>query len=212
VTTLRRLAVAAAIAWMSVCMAATPAFAHARLLRTDPAPGSTVGPNLAQVSLQFDDVVKLLPRALLVTGATGAPLTTGAPRVVRGRVLEVALIARLVPGRYYVGWRVLADDGHVESGSFGFVVAAPGGLSATATAPRTATSAGSVPSPQQPTWPVVVAAALAAVAIAGAALVVQRGLTAVRMTPADAYPVRDSGTTPPFDNAPLASGDDASRH
>lgn len=203
---LLRLIGAALVAAAAACITATPAAAHARLVRTDPAAGSTVAANLAAVALEFDDNVKLLPRALLVTGATGAPLTTAAPRIVGGHVLEVALLDRLVPGRYYVGWRVLSDDGHVVSGSFDFNVGGVGAaLRPAFGAPAETTTP--LPTPGQPIWPVIVAAALAAVAIGGAAVAVHRGLRAIRLTPADAYPPMDA-----VGRGASANGDVTSRH
>lgn len=184
-----RAIVVAALAALSVIVGAGPAAAHARLISTSPGVGATVSPALRDVTLTFDDTIGLLPRALVVTGATGAPLPTGAPRVVGRRRLQVALLDRLVPGRYFVGWRVLSDDGHVVSGSFGFGVTAAG---ASAPLPAAVAPAALPTAPAQPTWPVVVAAGLAVIAMAGAAVVVRRGLRAVGAA-APAYP--DDGTS-----------------
>jgi methionine-rich copper-binding protein CopC len=161
---------------VSLLVSAAPAAAHARVVRTTPASGATIDGRLQVISLAFDDPVRLVPRSLVVTGASGAPQTTGAPRVVQGgRLLEAALSDRLPAGRYFVGWRILSDDSHIESGSFGFTVAAVGAASSGAT------DAGTLPpAPAQPRWPVVLAAVMAAVACLGAALVVVRGLAAVR--------------------------------
>src|SRR3954466_6244933 len=105
-----------AAAVLALLLGAAPAFAHAKVVRTSPAAGQNIDARLHQISVTFDDPVRLVPRALVVTGATGAPVVTGAPRVIGGRLLEVPLLDRLAPGRYMVGWRILSDDGHVESG------------------------------------------------------------------------------------------------
>jgi copper resistance protein C len=158
----------------ALALAATPAAAHAKVVRTTPASGASIDGTLKEITVAFDDDVQLVPHALVVTGGTGAPLTTGAPRIVGDRVLQVAVLDRLVPGSYFVGWRILSDDGHVETGSFGFTVAAAGAVA------QAAPVSAAPPPPAQPVWPVAVAAALAAAAVIGGALVTARGLAAVR--------------------------------
>jgi copper resistance protein C len=169
-----RIVIGVAAAGVAVLISAAPASAHARVVRTTPGNGSTSDGRLSVISVVFDDPVRVVPRSLVVTGATGAPQTIGAPRVVAGRILEATVSDRLPAGRYFVGWRILADDGHIESGSFGFTVAAAGGVASADTA------APLPPAPSEPVWPVVVAASMAALACLGAALVVVRGLAAVR--------------------------------
>ena len=188
-------------ALVAVVLAAAPAAAHARVVRTTPTNGATVDGRVTVVSVVFDDPVRLVPRSLVVSGATGAPQPIGAPRVVRGRTLEASVSGRLPSGRYFVGWRILSDHGHVESGSFGFAVAAAGtgGAAAPATAGAATPSA-----PAQPTWPVVVAAVMAAVAVVGASLVVVRGLAAVRgASQVDPYPSDPVDAASAREHAPM---------
>jgi copper resistance protein C len=163
---------------MSVVLAATPAEAHARVLRTTPASGATTGGRIALVTVVFDDPVTVVPHSLVLSGATGAPQPIGAPRVVGGKTLQATVPGRLPAGRYFVGWRILSDDGHIESGTFGFAVVAAGA------APAPNTGVGQppqAPMPTPPTWPTIVAAVMAAIAVLGGALVVWRGLPAVRL-------------------------------
>ncbi|HET6816459.1 MAG TPA: copper resistance CopC family protein [Mycobacteriales bacterium] len=177
-----RSALAVGGALFSVVLTAGPAQAHARVIRTTPANGATIGGRISVVSVVFDDPVRLVPRSLVVSGATGAPEPIGAPRVVGGKTLEASVPGRLPAGRYFVGWRILSDDGHVESGVFGFAVGAPGSTGAALTG-----FASALPAPAQPTWPVIVAAVMAGVAVLGAALVAVRGLGAVRALATDPY-------------------------
>ena len=162
---------------VSLLMTAGPAVAHAKVERTTPGNGATIDGRLKAITIVFDDPVEVVPRSIVLTGSTGAPQTIGAPRVVDKHILQASLSDRLPDGRYLVGWRILSDDGHIESGSFGFTVTPSGA----APASQGNVEAGALPSaPGQPTWPVVVAAVMAAVACLGAALVVARGLAAVR--------------------------------
>jgi methionine-rich copper-binding protein CopC len=99
---------------------AAPAYAHAKLMSTSPAAGRAGAPPTT-VRLHFDDVVQLPPGALRITGPRGNAVA------VRGslpdaRTLEGSLPRNLGAGRYVVRWRVVADDGHLESGTFRFAV------------------------------------------------------------------------------------------
>jgi methionine-rich copper-binding protein CopC len=167
------LALAAALG--AVLFAAAPAQAHARVVRTSPSVGATIDGRITVVRVVFGDPVRLVPRSLVVSGATGAPEPIGAPRLVGDRTLEASVPGHLPAGRYFVGWRILSDDGHVESGSFGFAVAAPGAAPQAAPVPGSSTPG----MPAEPTWPLVVAAVMAGLAVLGGALVVVRGLAAV---------------------------------
>ena len=165
-----------------VVFAAAPAQAHARVVRTTPGNGATVDGHVGTVSVVFDDPVQVVPRSLVISGSTGAPEPIGAPRVVGGKTLVATVTGRLPAGRYFVGWRILSDDGHIESGTFAFAV----GSAAAPAAPSGAAATG-MPAPAEPTWPVVVAAVMAGAALLGAGLVVIRGLAAVRRAAADPY-------------------------
>ena len=164
----------------ALLVTAGPVSAHARVVRTTPGSGATIDGRLKAISVVFDDPVEVVPRSLVVTGETGAPQTIGAPRVLGGRILQASVSDRLPAGRYFVGWRVLADDGHIESGSFGFTVTTAATGSAGAASRGTVDGGGLPAMPAEPVWPVVVAAVMAAIACLGAALVVARGLAAVR--------------------------------
>jgi methionine-rich copper-binding protein CopC len=109
------------IALASIAPAA-PAYAHAELMSTSPAAGQAVAPPAA-VTLRFDDVVQLPPRALRVTGPRGnaVPVHKAQPN---SKTLQGSLPRHLRGGHYVVRWRVVADDGHTVSGSFRFVVRA----------------------------------------------------------------------------------------
>jgi methionine-rich copper-binding protein CopC len=99
-----------------------PAYAHAKLMSSSPAAGQVVAPPTS-VTLRFDDVVQLPPRALRITGTRGNTVAVRAS-LPDARTLEGSLPGELPRGQYVVRWRIVADDGHIESGSFGFAVRA----------------------------------------------------------------------------------------
>ena len=117
----RRLPLFLSLAVLASIVPAAPALAHAKLMSSSPSAGQTVAAPAA-VTLDFDDVVQLPPRAVQVTGPGGAV----AVRASRpdSKTLEGSLPRHLRAGRYAVRWRILADDGHIESGAFAFTVRA----------------------------------------------------------------------------------------
>ena len=154
----RRLAALGAVLAMTVAAVlatAGPAAAHAALVSTDPADGTTLGALPAQITLTFDDtiVADLGGNQVQVTDATGAALTDGDP-VVQDNIVTQALTGA-ASGPITVAWRVVSDDGHPVSGGFSFTVTAP----PTPTATRTAAS---TPTPEPTPTPVVTAVPAAA--------------------------------------------------
>ena len=101
---------------------AAPAYAHAKLMSTSPAAGHAVAPP-SRVWLHFDDVVQLPPGALRITGPRGNAVTVHGS-LPDAKTLEGSLPPNLGPGRYVVRWRIVADDGHIEGGTFRFGVRA----------------------------------------------------------------------------------------
>ena len=161
---------------------AAPALAHARAVSTQPANGSNVHRGLTQVSVTFDEAVTLVPHALRVTTDMGMPVALESPRLSHnGTVLSARIQDRLASGRYAVAWRVQADDGHLESSTFAFTVAGAGATAAAAALPD------APPAPGEPLWPVLIAAAIAAVGGIGAGFTVRRGLRLALPAPTEPY-------------------------
>jgi methionine-rich copper-binding protein CopC len=100
--------------------AATLAFAHARLVRTSPAPDSILRAPPTQVSIWFTERLEQAFSNIEVTDAAGSRVDQGNPQV-DGKVMRVELRA-LRPGRYRVNWRAVSVDTHTSEGSFSFAV------------------------------------------------------------------------------------------
>lgn len=175
-----RLGAAVAIAAAALLGSAAPAWAHAEVQSTYPAAGSMVHGTLTRVAIRFDEAVTLVPDALRVTTDQGIPVNLESPRLSRGgKVLSARVQDRLATGGYVVGWRVQADDGHLESSSFSFSVGAASAAHGAA-APMTTEPP---PAPGEPLWPVLVAAGIAIAGGLGAGTAVSRGLRLVRSVP-----------------------------
>ncbi len=105
----------------------TTASAHAELVSTMPAAGAVVATAPTEVSLTFDEPVFLVPDGLQLYDASGTPRPLTAST--EGATVRATLPAQLPDGSYVVGWRVVSDDSHPESGVLAFSV---GQASATA--------------------------------------------------------------------------------
>jgi len=99
------------------------AWAHASLVRSQPADRAALAAAPATVRFVFDDDVRVASGTKAIRNGAGSVLA-GKPRVVGGRVLVVPLRAGLADGDYTVLWRVLSDDGHTIEGVTTFGVGA----------------------------------------------------------------------------------------
>ncbi|WP_432835690.1 copper resistance CopC family protein [Dactylosporangium sp. CA-092794] len=112
----------------AVGIPAGPAWAHATLLRSDPAKGSTVTTPVATITLTFDEMVRQSKTVITVTGPDGTNYSDGAAQVVDKNVLQA--VKPLPAGAITVAWKSAAADGDAISGSFGFTSAVPAPTSA----------------------------------------------------------------------------------
>lgn len=96
--------------------------AHAELDASTPVAGSTVAsPFDGPIVLTFTEALGANSEADLIGpgGATVASAAVNGP----GATMTFRLGSPLDPGAYEVRWTSVADDGHVERGTFGFTVA-----------------------------------------------------------------------------------------
>jgi copper transport protein len=115
--------------------------AHALLLSSKPAAGSTVGAAPRTIELTFGETPDPKLSSAKVLDASGTNHATGpvAPVASNGNILDVA-VGPLPDGVYTVSWRTVSSvDGHVGAGSFAFGV----GVAVTATGPTTPTAGSS---------------------------------------------------------------------
>jgi methionine-rich copper-binding protein CopC len=100
---------------------AVPAFAHAPVLGTSPHNRASVS-NVRTVSVRFGEaVVTGLITVKRADGSTVAPKASGLQLGNKAR-LRAVFARKLSAGKYSVSWRVKADDGDTEKGSFRFTV------------------------------------------------------------------------------------------
>jgi copper transport protein len=118
---------------------APAAFAHATLIRVDPAAQSVVARAPRQIVLHFSQEVTPIARGTEVIGPTGATAAGGEAHLSAKdvRALVIPLASGLVNGDYTVRWRVASTDGHLVGGVFAI------GVGAGRAPPQLATTQGS---------------------------------------------------------------------
>jgi copper transport protein len=129
-----------AIAILAALAVPSTAWAHATLVRTDPANGSVLARPPAVVRAVFDDTVQVGPGIEAIRNG-GRSVLAGRPHVDGRRTLIVPVSRGFADGDYSVRWSIISDDGHLESGVFAFAVGAgrptpTAALSAESTRPR----------------------------------------------------------------------------
>ena len=128
----RRLAAVAALALGGALVPASPAAAHALLLRTEPAPQTTVKTAPSAVKLFFSEPVEVTFGAIRVFDVDGKRVDPGTiHRVGDGTEVDVPL-SGIKDGTYTVTWRAVSADGHPVQGGFTFYVGNPSTISAVA--------------------------------------------------------------------------------
>ncbi len=113
----------AGLMFVVAAAAAGEASAHAKLLATTPAKGSSVA-SPTEIRLKFDEAVATKLSGLDLSNKAGDKVATGAlaEDAADKATLVVSLGAGLKPGAYKVHWHVVSDDMHKVQGDFTFVV------------------------------------------------------------------------------------------
>jgi putative copper export protein/methionine-rich copper-binding protein CopC len=115
------------VAWIfgALAVLVTPAllFAHARLVRSEPAAGASVSAP-TDLSLWFSETPELKFTHVRVTDSTGAEVMLSPPGAAPGMSVILRFTRALARGKYTVEWHTAAADGHSSSGKFAFTVIA----------------------------------------------------------------------------------------
>lgn len=105
-----------------VMASANQAFAHAALIKTDPADGAVLAQAPAQFSLTFSEPVS--PLVLTLVKPDGTPVALTSFRLT-DQTVEIDNPQALKSGTHVLSWRVISADGHPVGGSLLFSIGAP---------------------------------------------------------------------------------------
>jgi copper transport protein len=113
-----------AVALALLLLGPVTAQAHALVVRSDPAAGSTLVRVPRTVTITFSEAPELNLSRVDVTDSSGRSVTSGPSRPVPGSELQMAVpLGPLLNGVYTVDWKTVSkDDGHSSSGTFTFGV------------------------------------------------------------------------------------------
>ncbi len=126
---LRRAFAVLALAGGMVLLVASPAFAHAELLESNPAPGAVLVSSPANITLNFTESVRADNGGIRVFDTDGERVDKGGTKT-SGATVRLP-VPKLDDGSYIVTWRVISSDSHPIQGAFTFQVGAGGGPAAT---------------------------------------------------------------------------------
>ncbi len=93
------------------------ASAHATVIASSPADGSSVATSPTDVSITFSESISATSGGLSVLDRDGVRVDGGTSTVVDGRTLTTTITRALPDGTYVMTYRVLSADGHPVSGS-----------------------------------------------------------------------------------------------
>lgn len=114
----------ALLAFLALIALPAPALAHAHLQGTKPAADATLTAAPSQLVLTFSEAPALAMSSLRLIGPDSALVALGTVTHDAGvRTLTANIVGPLVAGRYTVEWQTAGDDGHVQHGTYQFVIA-----------------------------------------------------------------------------------------
>jgi len=123
--TIKRIAgmIAGSVALVLYMALASHAYAHAQLIKAEPAQRASIANAPTRVALWFDEEIEGDYASLAVVDDSGKPVTEAKPAIPSDDPKAVVLaLPALAPGKYTVKYRVLSVDGHVVQDSYDFTV------------------------------------------------------------------------------------------
>ncbi|MER9251468.1 copper resistance CopC/CopD family protein [Mesorhizobium sp. M0598] len=112
----------AVVVLLAVIAMPDPAFAHAALIKAEPADGAVLAQSPSQMSLTFSEPVSPLVLTMVRADGTSIPLSSFR---LSGQTVEIDNPQALTSGTHVLSWRVISADGHPVGGSVLFSVGAP---------------------------------------------------------------------------------------
>jgi hypothetical protein len=102
-----------------ISISSPSAFAHTELLSTSPIAGQTLTVQPSEITLTFSEA-PILAGSYIQVQQKASNLISKPKAALDGTSLVIPWPAEITPGLVQINWRAVADDGHVENGSFTF--------------------------------------------------------------------------------------------
>jgi methionine-rich copper-binding protein CopC len=106
-----------------LCLAASPAWAHAILIDSTPAPNAHIKAGPLAVTFRYNSRIDAARSKLTLTAPDGTTARLAAHAGATPDLLQAT--SSVTPGAYTLRWQVLAIDGHITRGTIPFTVDAP---------------------------------------------------------------------------------------
>src|SRR5436190_17199090 len=127
--TVKRVVAFVALVGALIVAGASPAFAHATLLTTEPQPGGRFDQSPPAISLRFNEPVEVALGGIRLFDGKSDRIDIGAPEHPNGDGDRVqSSLPKLDDGTYVVTWRVTSADSHPIQGAFTFQVGTAGAV------------------------------------------------------------------------------------
>ena len=95
--------------------------AHAKLMKTSPADKATIAKAPTSVQLWFNEALDVKLSKIEITGPDGK-VTRGMVHAMEPKQLMGPITGKMADGAYTVDWQTAGDDGHVQKGTFTFML------------------------------------------------------------------------------------------
>jgi len=118
--------VVATLAVALVVVLASPAFAHATLDTTNPAPGAVLTGTPNAITLEFSEPVTVALGGIRLYNQKGDRIATDPPTKPAADTVSTETRGKLADGSYVVTWRVTSADTHPIQGAFTFQIGTAG--------------------------------------------------------------------------------------
>lgn len=113
----------ATLAFFALSIYGGSAFAHAKLVKSDPPNRATLNITPKQIQLWFNEEIEGSFASISLHDADGKSVTDTSPETVPDDLKTVVLpLPEIAPGRYTVNFRILSTDGHVVESDYSFTL------------------------------------------------------------------------------------------
>lgn len=111
------------ITFLIFSMYGKSAFAHAKLVKSDPPNRATLNVAPKQIQLWFNEEIEGSFASISLHDANGKSITDNNPELVSDDLKTVVLpLPEIVPGRYTVNYRIMSTDGHIVESDYNFTL------------------------------------------------------------------------------------------